>query len=89
MATPQATVAELGFVLMIAGFIIVFLAVVLLIIASLKGGGRVRGGGIILIGPIPIMYATDKKSAYVLSILMIAIIVIALVLTYIAWGGVK
>jgi uncharacterized protein (TIGR00304 family) len=40
---------------------------------------KVRGGGVVLIGPIPIIFGSDKKSAIILSILAIIIMVIAMI----------
>ena len=40
---------------------------------------KVRGGGVVLIGPIPIIFGSDKKSAIILSILAIIIMIIALI----------
>jgi uncharacterized protein (TIGR00304 family) len=40
---------------------------------------KVRGGGVVLIGPIPIIFGSDKKSAIILSVLAIIIMVIALI----------
>ena len=37
---------------------------------------KVRGGGVVLIGPIPIIFGSDKKSAIILSVLAIIIIMI-------------
>ncbi len=45
---------ELGFLLFIAGFIVVFVSAFLL-----AGGGRARGGGLVLIGPLPIVFGSD------------------------------
>jgi uncharacterized protein (TIGR00304 family) len=39
----------------------------------------VKGGGVVLVGPIPIIFGSDKQSATVLSILAIIIMIIALI----------
>jgi len=75
--------AEMGFLLIVAGFILIFIAVLILMVWLVREGrkeGKVKGGGIILIGPIPIMCATDKKSALILSILMVVIVVVMLII---------
>jgi uncharacterized protein (TIGR00304 family) len=38
----------------------------------------VKGGGIIMIGPIPIIFGSDKKHAVILAILTIIIMLLAL-----------
>jgi uncharacterized protein (TIGR00304 family) len=43
-----------------------------------KGKPRVRGGGVIMIGPIPIIFGSDKDSAKTLVILAIILMLISL-----------
>jgi uncharacterized protein (TIGR00304 family) len=40
---------------------------------------KVRGGGVVLIGPVPIIFGSDKNSAIILSILAIIIMIIAVI----------
>lgn len=40
---------------------------------------KVRGGGVILIGPIPIVFGTDKRYALILMVLAIVIMLLATV----------
>jgi uncharacterized protein (TIGR00304 family) len=65
-----------GFLLMILGIAITF-GVVMLIILQTKG--EVRGGGIIMIGPIPIIFGSDSK-------IVKGLIVIAIVLMVVLFG---
>lgn len=39
---------------------------------------KVRGGGVILIGPIPIVFGTDKRYALILMVLAIIIMLLAI-----------
>jgi len=71
----------IGVVLIFAGFLIAFVAVVLLFFAPLRGKGKVRGGGAVIIGPFPIVFGTDKESVRTLLLLSIALIVLLLVVT--------
>jgi len=76
---------EIGFGLTIAGMLLAFAAVILLILPRKKGDGQVKGGGILLIGPIPIIFGTDRDSVKVLILLAIAltaIVVVLMVLPY-------
>lgn len=41
---------------------------------------RVRGGGVIMIGPIPIIFGSDKDSAKTLAVLAIILMLISLLL---------
>ncbi len=43
------------------------------------GEKRVKGGGVILIGPIPIVFGTDKKYALILMILAIVLMLLAII----------
>jgi len=42
--------------------------------------GKVKGGGVILIGPVPVVFGTDKKYALLLMILAIVIMLLAILL---------
>ena len=41
-------------------------------------GGRVRGGGVIMLGPIPILIGTDAKSLKTVMILAIVLMILSL-----------
>ena len=70
-----------GFILILAGFVVVFVAALLLFFRALRGKGRVRGGGVVMIGPVPIVFGTDKESVKMLLLLSIALIAFVLILT--------
>jgi uncharacterized protein (TIGR00304 family) len=73
----------LGTLVIIAGILVVFLAT---IFASRSRGDdeekgiEVKGGGVIMIGPIPIIFGTDPKWAVVAIVLAIVLIVLSLFL---------
>ena len=68
----------LGIGLVIAGVIVIFVA---LIRASTDGSekGKVRGAGVIMIGPIPIIFGTDKKSVKEVLVLALGLVVVMLI----------
>ncbi len=68
---------SLGFILIIIGIAIIVIGT---LISILRGGGEVKSGGVILIGPFPIVWGTDSK--WVLITIIIAIIIL-IVLTFI------
>lgn len=72
---------NLGMILIFSGFVTVFVAVVLLIFTAVKGRGKVRGGGAVIIGPFPIVFGTDKESVRTLLLLSIALIVLMVFVT--------
>jgi len=70
---------NLGVILVFVGFVLSFIAVVLLVLSSHRGRraeGRVRGGGAVIIGPFPIVFGTDKESVKILLLLSIVLIVL-------------
>lgn len=75
----QALFNMLGVMLVFTGFVITLIAVLLWIFMTVKRGGKVRGGGAVIIGPFPIVFGTDKESVKVILLLTIALIVLLLV----------
>lgn len=69
-----------GFVLILAGFVMVLVAALLLFFKALRGKGRVRGGGVVMIGPFPIVFGTDRESVKMLLLFSIALIAFVLIL---------
>ncbi|MEM2936616.1 MAG: DUF131 domain-containing protein [Candidatus Bathyarchaeia archaeon] len=72
---------NLGLLLFLAGFAVTFIAILLLFFSALKGGGKVRGGGAVILGPLPIIFGTDKESVKILLILSIILITLLLIFT--------
>ena len=80
----SATLYALGIALIFFGVLIIVVAVVLLSISGVKKG-KVKGGGAILIGPIPIIFGTDMKSlktVLLLSLVLTVMLVVAMVVYY-------
>jgi len=76
----QSALATLGLALIIIGFIVTFIAALLMFIKNVPLKGKTRGGGLIMIGPIPIIFGTDKETMKILVILAIALMVLAVLL---------
>lgn len=72
---------SIGLLLVIAGFMIGILALIIAVARSMRRGGKMRGGGVIMIGPVPIMFGTDKESTRMLVLLGIVLMVVFIVLT--------
>lgn len=81
-----------GFALVVAG---VALIVAALIRASTRqqsekdegeGESHVRGAGVIMIGPIPIIFGTDKKSVKTVLALALALSIVFLIILIIYYG---
>ncbi|MCW4054660.1 MAG: DUF131 domain-containing protein [Candidatus Bathyarchaeota archaeon] len=68
----------LGIALILVGVIVIAIAVILLSVSGAKKG-KVKGGGAIIIGPLPIIFGTDKKSLKTVLLLSLALTVTLLV----------
>jgi len=68
----------IGFVLIAIGVVLAFVAMILLVFRPNRGPGQGRGVGVLLIGPIPIVFGTDKQS--VRAVIVLAIILMLVVL---------
>jgi uncharacterized protein (TIGR00304 family) len=71
---------SIGIILTFAGILIITIASALIVLSKSKKSGRVRGGGVIMIGPIPIVFGTDKESLKTVLLLSIVLIVLLIVL---------
>jgi len=76
----------LGIALVAVGIIIIVTAIILASMRDAeKGKAKVKGAGVIMIGPIPIIFGTDKKSVKAVLALALALtitLVIATVIYY-------
>jgi uncharacterized protein (TIGR00304 family) len=70
----------LGVALVVVGIIII-VAVIVLSFASGSKKGKVHGAGVIMIGPIPIIFGTDKKSVKTVVALALALTIVVLIIT--------
>jgi len=69
-------VLSIGLITIFIGIVIVVIAMLMLFLGRSKGS--VHGGGVILIGPIPIIFGNDLKAVKWLMILAIILMAIAL-----------
>jgi uncharacterized protein (TIGR00304 family) len=70
---------NIGLLLGLAGFALAIVAIFVVILRSARGTGKVRGGGVVMIGPIPVIFGTDKESARILILLGIVLMIVLLV----------
>jgi len=70
----------IGIGIILVGFLVVFLATATSGEPSQEGERRaeVRGGGVIMVGPIPIVFGSDAKWASIAMVLAIVLIVVVL-----------
>jgi len=80
----SAALYALGIALVFVGVLIIVVAVILLSISGAKKG-KVKGGGAVIIGPIPIIFGTDKeslKTVLLLSLALTVLLVVAMIMYY-------
>jgi len=73
-----------GIVLVIVGIIIIVVAILLASVFNSKKV-KVRGAGVVMIGPIPIIFGTDKKSVREAVALTLALMIVGLII-YLVFG---
>ncbi|MGA3112126.1 MAG: DUF131 domain-containing protein [Candidatus Bathyarchaeia archaeon] len=74
----------LALALIVVGIIIIMIAIITASAHSAKGS-KVKAAGIIMIGPIPIIFGTDKKSVkavLALALALVVAVIIAMVVFY-------
>jgi len=66
--------------------VVIFLFATVLIALKRGGKGKTKSAGVIIVGPIPIIFGSDKKSTkdiLVLSIILISVLIAGMLLYYI------
>lgn len=79
------TLYAVGLTLIFAGTLIIIISIILTLLSTFKHEGKLRAGGAIIIGPVPIIFGTDKKTLktiLLLSIILTALLTIITVLFY-------
>lgn len=79
----SALLSTLGFMLILTGVIVVFIAVIFLLFSSTSGEKKV--GGAIIIGPFPVVFGTGRrtvKALFVLYIILVVLILVKIVFSY-------
>ncbi len=62
-----------GIITIIVGFLLVFIGT---LISTIGGNENVEGGGVIMIGPIPIVFGTNREAVTLVSILAVLLMVL-------------
>jgi uncharacterized protein (TIGR00304 family) len=79
------TLYSLGTTLAFAGMLIIIVATALIVLSKNRKKGNVKGAGAIIIGPIPIVFGTDKESLKTvlrLSIVLTALLIILILVLH-------
>ncbi|MBL7118196.1 MAG: DUF131 domain-containing protein [Candidatus Syntrophoarchaeum sp.] len=86
-------IITLGLLLVFIGILVILAGMVSMAYQAWKTGAGgmekpeagVRGGGVIMIGPIPIIFGTDVSALKLVMILAIALMAIAVILYFLPW----
>ncbi len=74
----EIDLTSVGLVVVVIGFLLIFTG----IFSQNKGKAKVEGGGIIFIGPIPIVGATSERAFYTLLFIAVVFMVLFIMLNY-------
>jgi uncharacterized protein (TIGR00304 family) len=74
------TLLNLGTDLAFAGMLIMIVGIALILLSKSGKTGKARGGGVIIVGPIPIVFGTDKQSLKTILLLSIVLTTLLIVL---------
>jgi uncharacterized protein (TIGR00304 family) len=72
------TLFETGLVLVFVGFVLAFISTFILMLRGSRTGSKLKGGGIVMLGPFPIIFGTDRGSVKVLILLSIILMIVVL-----------
>ena len=75
-AQLQGYLTLAGFLLIILGVVLVFLGV---FASIMSGAGKVEAGGVVMIGPIPVIFGTSAKAALIAALLAIIMMIVYIV----------
>ncbi|KAF5068354.1 TIGR00304 family membrane protein [Methanobacterium aggregans] len=74
-----------GIVIVLIGMILIFIGTALQTTSKSGETGEVKAGGVVMVGPIPIIFGTDKGMVTVTIILAIILMVVSYIL-FSRWG---
>ncbi|MCE4611742.1 MAG: DUF131 domain-containing protein [Desulfurococcales archaeon] len=76
--------AEYGWMAVVAGFILILVGMALIFVGVLwqavRGGGSAEVGGVVVIGPLPIVFGSSERAFMVAAVLGIILLVLAIAL---------
>jgi uncharacterized membrane protein len=76
------TVSGRMMVFLFVGFAVIIVGIILVILASAFGGGSVSAGGVIFIGPFPLVFGAGPDAAW-LIVISLAVAVLMFVLFFV------
>lgn len=76
------TLIMAGIILIILGIFLIFAGSIISISTKTKEGAEVKTGGVIMIGPIPIIFGSDRGMAIIGFLMAIILMIVAYILFY-------
>ena len=73
---PANLFMYIGLALIFAGIAVIIATFILFMLRGIGKAEKVRGGGVIFVGPFPIIFGTDKESLKILVLLAIVLVAI-------------
>ena len=83
MTMDAGTLYGLGLALVFIGILFIIAVTLLVFFSNIRKGGKARGGGAVIIGPVPIVFGTDKESLKTVLLLSITLTIILVIATII------
>lgn len=86
MSMSDQLLWNVGVALILMGIAVSFVALLLLVLSDVKDGkGKVKGGGVVIVGPVPIVFGSDRQSVKIILVLSIVLVALLLVLTLLSY----
>lgn len=80
MPMAPGTLYSIGLSLVFVGIVVIVVVALLMFVFGSKGKGEITGGGAIIVGPVPIIFGTDKKSLKTILLFSITLTVLLIIL---------
>ncbi|NOZ58521.1 MAG: DUF131 domain-containing protein [Euryarchaeota archaeon] len=75
-----------GMLLVLIGMLLIFAGMLSFAVRGGEGKAEVKGGGVVLIGPFPIVFGSDAQSVKTVLLLTLLLILVVYVLFYRGWA---
>ena len=74
----EMDLVSIGLLVIVIGFVLIFIGSFL----QTKGKVKVEGGGVIFIGPLPIIGATSERALYIVLVMAVIFLIVFILLNY-------
>ncbi|AFH43365.1 DUF131 domain-containing protein [Fervidicoccus fontis] len=86
----ERSLLSIGFLLVFIGIIVIMGAFLYMFMKSPSSSSEVQGGGIIFIGPIPIIFGSSKnitKSLLIVAMVISLVLIVVYILSFLRGSG--